>query len=195
MTRSIAIDWLCNQGYTPVYIYFERARQETKPQTQPQTPINVIKSFLRQLLLSDISYSPNKILLEEFENFKSNSTNYKEFFISVCSKFSNLLGSRIIVLFDAMDECHSSYQNDVLQFIDALIKANVWVYVTARDYLKAGIMFHWPPGTSARRISANDDDIKNYVREKMATVRVEFKDKDKIKEQIITRICDGANGM
>jgi hypothetical protein len=148
-------------------------------------------------LLSDIGYSPNETLLEEYEKFKSDaasrSPDYEDFLVSVCSDFPHLFGTRLVVLFDAVDECHSNHQDDILHLIDMLSESKILVYVTTRDHLDSTIKFNLPPESKTLRIYASDADIKNYLREKFEKVRAKFE--DGMKERIIDRISVGANGM
>jgi hypothetical protein len=188
---SIAIDWLYNLGHAPIYIYFQR------DYSKQQTPRNVIKALLQQVLLSDIGPSPNESLIAKYEKFQSDAAdrnpNYEDFLVSVCKKFSKLLGTRLIVLFDALDECCSSYQDEILQLIDIMSKSEIPVYVTTRDHLEKTVKFNLPTNTKALCIYARDADIGNYLAKKFEKVRVGFE--DGVKEAIIKRITEGSKGM
>jgi hypothetical protein len=151
---------------------------------------------LRQILLSDISCQPSEALLRDYENLYSNSEHgcpdYEEFLISICSKFSSLSASRVVVLFDALDECDPSYQDDVLHLIETLNESEIFVYVTTRDHLDTRIKFNLSD-TRSLRICASDRDIRNYLEQRFQKVRVKFE--DGVKDRIIDRIAAGGNGM
>jgi hypothetical protein len=88
--RSLAIDWLCTRGNTPLFIYFQREFRSI------QTPLYVGRSLAGQLLMADISDPPDAALLKAYETVKQKSGSATPEFADLCSytctKFSHLFG-------------------------------------------------------------------------------------------------------
>ena len=189
---SSAIDWLWREGNTPVYIYFQR--------NSMQTPVNIAKSFVRQLLVSDISDPPDSLLVEAYEKFKTRSRNGPpnfpdcvDFFVTICEDFASLF-KRVVVLFDAFDECDPVRHGQIVDLIQNINDSGVPVYVTTRDHLGVPFLCNELQKTDSLPIAARDDDIENYLREEIKGRHLTINDEG-LKEDIIKRITKGIDGL
>jgi len=183
--RSLAIDWLCSQGYTPVYIYFQREYRSI------QTPSYVRKSLVGQLLGADISNPPDASLLQALETAKqlSRSPDFASIFTASCTKFQNLFG-KVVVLFDAFDECEPNEQVTIAGLIETFNTSGVQTYVTTRPQYISAL-----PGRDTRhlKIAARDEDIKNYIHQEIKRRKIKLNLKSE--EGIVDRISQGVEGM
>jgi len=185
--RSLAIDWLCAQGNTPVYVYFQRELRSI------QTPSFVRKSLVGQLLMADVSNPPNTSLLESFEKVRQQSPgaspDFSNLFTTTCAKFSNLFGN-VVVLLDAFDECDPSEQVTIGDLIERFNACGIRTYVTTRLHNKSYL-----PQSDTRylEIRATDEDVQNYVRQEINRRKIKLQPESE--ESIVRRVGEGVEGM
>jgi hypothetical protein len=185
--RSLAIDWLCTSGNTPVYIYFQREFQSI------QTPLYVRQSLAGQLLMADISNPPDKDLLEFYETIKRKARNttpdFSNLFTDTCTKFPSLFG-RVVVLFDAFDECDPSEQATISALIETFNTCGIRTYITTRHHKRSDLPENQ---THYLEITAKDDDVRNYVQQEMQRRRIKLD--SELEGSIVGRVSEGVGGM
>jgi hypothetical protein len=177
------------QGNTPVYVYFQSTRRTD------QTLTYVRKTLLRQLLMSDISNPPNKALLDTYETAKSRDTTLSEdFFIDLIIKFSKLFG-KVVVFFDALDECDPQKQVDICEIINKLNTGGIWTYVTARSHTVEFLRPNLTPEPKYLPIAARDEDVQNFVWYEMRRRTRGIGLRHDVERDMVSRITEGVDGM
>ena len=185
--RSLAIDWLCTQGNTPVYVYFQRELRSE------QTPAHILQSLVGQLLVADISNPPDTALLEFFEKAmqqsQSATLDFSDIFTSTCTRFSNLFG-KVVVLLDAFDECDPSHQATIGDLIATFNACGIQIYITTRPH---NMLFLPENDTRYLKIAAKDEDVQNYIRQEIKRRKIKLD--PEVEESIVTKIGEGIEGM
>jgi hypothetical protein len=184
--RSLAIDWLCTRGNTPLFIYFQREFRSI------QTPLYVGRSLAGQLLMADISDPPDAALLKAYETVKQKSGSATPEFADLCSytctKFSHLFG-KIVVFVDAFDECDPDEQVTIAELIERFNDSGIRTCITTRPHNK----LYLPSNAVALEIAAKDEDVENYIRQEIERRRIKLH--PEVEEDIIRQVSEGVDGM
>ena len=177
----MVIDHLILLKVKPAYVYFDSQDRE-------QTQASVIASLLKQLL-SALPEIPSAIqdAFSKFESGESGSDSID--FIGFIKTVSTNL-SCVAILLDAFDECQPHEQPKIVDLVSELRKSGIRVYITTRPHCRAYLKDKLPD-TVFTEIAANEEDIKMFLDEKMASMDVG----DELKDQITSTICPQAKGM
>jgi hypothetical protein len=146
--------------------------------------------------MADISHPPDSALLDIYDQLKDQSRNttpdFTKIFISNSTKFPELFG-KIVVLFDAFDECDPSHQATIRKLIGTFNSSGISTYITTRSHNISYVPENLPKDTKLLPIAAREEDIKNYIREELK--RREITINTDHEAAIIERISEGAGGM
>lgn len=91
----------------------------------------------------------------------------------------------VYVLIDAIDECHSEYQEDVIALIHQLSESSIKVMCTSRDHLE----MH---DSASLTVKAKPTDIRKYITSKL---RKERQIGEALRERIVEQLTLQAEGM
>jgi hypothetical protein len=145
--------------------------------------------------MSDISNPPNKALLDAYETAKSRDTTPSEdLFIDITNKFSKLFG-KVVVFFDALDECDPEKQVDICEIINKLNAGGIWTYVTARSHTVEFLRPNLASEPKYLWIAARDEDVQNFVWYEMRRRTRGIGLRPDVERDIISQITEGVNGM
>jgi hypothetical protein len=140
-----------------VFIYFQRDFRSK------QDPTSVFRNLVYQLLMADINYSPDSSLLESYEELKKRSDpDFAEFFTTTCTTFSHLFG-KVVVFFDALDECDPREHVTICDNIRQLQSHGIRTFLTTRFHEDSILRDRLPYDSTHVPISAQKGDVGNFV--------------------------------
>jgi hypothetical protein len=186
ISRSRVVDELnstASQHNTAIaYIYFDYN------DAQSQQPENVVRSLLKQILFQW------PLLPKELEKFyeecltnnrSADMTTLKKQLISSVSK-----SDRVIILFDALDECTTANFNDVAKLTCELRNAGVKTFCTSR--IRTQDVCQKLGNPSVTEIQAHSEDVLNYISTRLDN---EWEYDEEGKEEIIESLILNAEGQ
>jgi hypothetical protein len=159
-----------------------------------QTPVNLVASLLRNLILKE------PVIPEElktlYENHLRKETRPS---LSDCSKLLQVVVghfSKVFIVIDALDECTTTggAKDDLLAEIQKL-QPQTCLLVTSRDLPNIEHGLH---GAYCLKLQASDTDIKNYIKEHISSssdLMIFTKRDPKLYDDIITTIVTKSQGM
>lgn len=161
------------------YVYFDYKDRN-------QTAKNVISCLFRQLVSQLETIPPSFQELSRQELSKLDTPALIDMLKFTSQQFRNTF-----VLFDALDECDASEQEDVLDFICQLKNhPSCSVFLTSRPHLRR--IRSLAASSSTLNIRADDLDIQTYVRDRL---KKEGYLAEEFKHEIIEKLQLGAKGM
>ena len=87
--------------------------------------------------------------------------------------------SSVFVFLDGLDECSNDQQNEIIEFIQKLRSSTIRLFLTSQPHLDTQVLEL--ENVDPLNISARDEDIKLYVRQRINTHRPKITaDKDLI---------------
>jgi hypothetical protein len=159
-----------------------------------QTPVNLMASLLQQLVLQNPEYIPDLESLYSKhlrENTRPDVGEISELLQSIIWSFP-----KVFIIIDALDECSDV---DDVRFILLTelrkLKSRVCLLITSRPIPKLEEGLEDAVHVYAK---ASDSDIKNYLEQRLASVKSmqkHFADEPSLKSTIISRITQKIRGM
>jgi hypothetical protein len=180
--RSTFID----QDVATAFFYFDYRDQDY------QSPANVVASILKQVASCKSSLSrPIVELYERFEKQQGRPQlqDLKATLLLTCREFHH-----IFMIFDALDECDAKeHRKSFLEFLKDLEKSSIRVFVTSRPHPYD--IKQYLDASPKIMIEASDSDIKKYIAYKIDQGGDTDLIDEPLKEEIVTTIVNGAQGM
>ncbi|KAE8448932.1 hypothetical protein EG329_008728 [Mollisiaceae sp. DMI_Dod_QoI] len=187
---SLVIDQLrrtfAGQDVAVAFFYFDYRSQDY------QTPANVIASLLKQIVAQSSILPPSAS--ELYEKFKKQRD---------CPQFQELQNtpllvlrdfSRLFLVIDALDECDAKkHRKPFLKVLKDLESTSAKVFVTSRphpDDIKKSLC-----SCPKIKVEASDEDIRKYLAHKIEQDGDTDLIDEKLKDEIVSSITNGARGM
>ena len=189
LSSSLAIDHIIktrkDAGVAFFYFNFNAEHE--------QTPIQILSSLLKQLLLEVNGLpAPVKQLFDRsiMKGQTPQVNELQELLLSITKEFN-----AVYLVIDALDECKDSdCRSEVLRAFQAF-QASMKLLVTSRPHLEDlnDSLAH----AYQVKLRAVESDIRDYVYKKLETRKIKkILGKDEgLKEEIVTSIVNGAHGM
>lgn len=95
-------------------------------------------------------------------------------------------------MLDAFDECNKQQQGRIVSILRQFEESEIRVYVTTRDHLSLNLL-DGSEAPTVIKISATDDDVQNFIAERLKESMVKIS--DKLKAEIVERISADTQGM
>jgi hypothetical protein len=96
---------------------------------------------------------------------------------------------KVFVVLDAFDETKKEERGKIIEYLKVCNASNLRLFITTRSPL-VGLLKENFPESKDLEITAQDNDIGNYLTEKLSAELLH----DKLKEQISTTLKAGAHG-
>jgi hypothetical protein len=181
--RSIAIDAVkerfLEENIKPIFFYFDYKAQKS------QTPTDVAGCLLKQLFY----YTKYEFTeLEKAYDSQGGRRPDLTLLLSLLKSYSHVRNGSTYVVFDALDECDESYQNDILTLFASLQKSHYKLLISTRPHLQN----FSERLTNAKSITiyAHQNDLQNYILHRLTSERSNPKLKAKCLE-----LADQVKGM
>ncbi|KAI2829167.1 hypothetical protein CBS147345_10812 [Aspergillus niger] len=169
---SIVVEYLKNtfKGDSNVKVAFQFCSYQPK---HGQTYLELLQSLVRQLALKTPDADLLPCILQLHQDHSSNSTRPRPTELEKTILEAIESYSMVFLVVDALDEFYSASREDSLLFFDALCKIRespqVKLFVTSR--YNDDISSRFAPCIS-REIRAHEDDVLQYVKERMPQLRI-----------------------
>ncbi|TFK67686.1 hypothetical protein BDN72DRAFT_879521 [Pluteus cervinus] len=160
---SLIIDHLqkqCNSPAQVAYIYLSHQEAEK------QTPTKIVSTLLSQVL-STYKALP-EYLTGLYEQLKlGQGSPQLGVLITALLNICKDKQMTTYIIFDALDECKSSYQPELIRFIQQLFTAEAWVLATCRPAAKDFEGIFDQVHAAKQTIRASADDISGFLNKKL----------------------------
>jgi hypothetical protein len=181
--RSIAIDAIKErfpeESVESIYFYFDYKAQKS------QTPTHVAGCLLKQLFGHSKYEFPE---LEKAYDTQSNKRPDLKLLLSLLELYPYSHNASVYAIFDALDECSESHQNNILTLFNGLHRSNYKLLISTRPHLQN--FSEYLTNTQSITIYAHQSDLQNYILTRISRERTNSKLKAKCLE-----LADQVKGM